>query len=329
MFWREFCPGHRILCIEWWCYPRIHSFRDAFVWLNDTIHTDPGIMVNMQYRLLHSCLNLFHARPICKAALSSQYQTLNFVHAQRYKKLIPQKYKMHFLATQVLLLLDGDSRLPHFAPIHIKMWRWSGWFGVTAGHIRLFVPTESILMPSGSLYTNRSQIVPSETPLRSLRRLGDICLMHCGICELGLSAAQTENGHLCFNKPGHYWCRICSVAYSSPSHYLNQSFLIVNWTRGTIFQCNLNQNTTNFVDVNEFENVVGKLVVILCQCIQCINDSSTYDTYCIQNYTYLTSHSIWRCFVFYFVLLRLGYGRLYNHALSQCQGHHTEDSWIQ
>ena len=31
----------------------------------------------------------------------------------------------------------------------------------TARHFRLFVPTESILIPSGSLYTNRSQIVPS------------------------------------------------------------------------------------------------------------------------------------------------------------------------
>ena len=76
---------------------------------------------------------------------------------------------MHFLATQVLLLLDGDSRLPHFAPIHIKMWRWSGWYGFTAGHIRLFVPTESILIPSGSLYTNRSQIVPPEAKMYAHR----------------------------------------------------------------------------------------------------------------------------------------------------------------
>ena len=84
MFWREFCPEHRILCIEWWLYPRIYSFRNAFVWLNHPIRTDPGVMFNIQHRLLHGCINLSNFRPICKAALSSHYRTLNFVHTHRH-----------------------------------------------------------------------------------------------------------------------------------------------------------------------------------------------------------------------------------------------------
>ena len=41
----------------------------------------------------------------------------------------------------------------------------------TARHFRLFVPTESILIPSGSLYTNRSPIVPPEAKRHTHRDL--------------------------------------------------------------------------------------------------------------------------------------------------------------
>ena len=58
---------------------------------------------------------------------------------------------MYFLATQVLPLLDGDSSsLPPFSNIHIKMWRWSRWYGFTGHHFRLFVPAESTCMPAGA-----------------------------------------------------------------------------------------------------------------------------------------------------------------------------------
>ena len=154
MFWREFCPGHRIFCIEWWLYLSINSFRNAFKWLNDTIRSDPGVMFNIQHRLLQSCLNLFQLLILC-------------THIGTQNKC--QKTGMHFLATQVLSLLDGDSSLPPFCLIHIKMWRWSRWYGFTARNFRLFVPAESILMPSGSTYTKMSKIIPPEAKMHTQR----------------------------------------------------------------------------------------------------------------------------------------------------------------
>ena len=46
------------------------------------------------------------------------------------------------------------------------------------------------------------------------------------------------------------------VACSAPSHYLNQCWLIVNWTPGNIFQWNLNQNSIIFIQENTVENVI-------------------------------------------------------------------------
>ena len=36
--------------------------------------------------------------------------------------------------------------------------------------------------------------------------------------------------HICVNESGQYWFRWWLVAYSAPSHYLNQCWGIVNWT---------------------------------------------------------------------------------------------------
>ena len=40
-----------------------------------------------------------------------------------------------------------------------------------------------------------------------------------------------------------------------PSQYLNQCWFTVDWTHGNKFQWNFNQNTTLFIQENEFENV--------------------------------------------------------------------------
>ena len=74
-----------------------------------------------------------------------------------------KKYGMHFHATQVLSSLDSGSNLPPFSLIDIKMCRYIRRYSFGTGHFRLFVPTESILIPTGSLYTHRSQIVPPES----------------------------------------------------------------------------------------------------------------------------------------------------------------------
>ena len=52
------------------------------------------------------------------------------------------------------------------------------------------------------------------------------------------------------------WLIACSV----PSHYLNQCWLIVNWTLRNKLHRNSNKSTQLFIHENEFENVVCKMV---------------------------------------------------------------------
>ena len=48
-----------------------------------------------------------------------------------------------------------------------------------------------------------------------------------------------------------------------PSHYLNQCWLIVNWTPENSFHWNINQSKTNSIQENVLEDVVWKTAVIL------------------------------------------------------------------
>ena len=41
--------------------------------------------------------------------------------------------------------------------------------------------------------------------------------------------------HVCVSESHQHWLRLWLVAYSAPSHYLNQCWDIVNWTLGTNF----------------------------------------------------------------------------------------------
>ena len=52
------------------------------------------------------------------------------------------------------------------------------------------------------------------------------------------------------------------VAWSTPSHYLNQVWCVYNWNLGNKFRWNLNRNTTLFIQKNEFENAVCKRAAI-------------------------------------------------------------------
>ena len=49
--------------------------------------------------------------------------------------------------------------------------------------------------------------------------------------------------HICIRELDHYWFRWWLATCLSPSHYLNWSWLIVNWKLRNQFQWNLNQNT--------------------------------------------------------------------------------------
>ena len=58
--------------------------------------------------------------------------------------------------------------------------------------------------------------------------------------------------HICVSESGQHWLRWWVVAYSAPSHYLNQCWVIVNWTLSRKLQWNLNKNTKLFIGGNAF-----------------------------------------------------------------------------
>ena len=59
--------------------------------------------------------------------------------------------------------------------------------------------------------------------------------------------------HICVSEWGQHWFRWCLVTYSAPSHYLNQCWVIVNWTLGDKLQWYFNQNTKPFIHEKEFK----------------------------------------------------------------------------
>ena len=71
--------------------------------------------------------------------------------------------------------------------------------------------------------------------------------------------------HIDVTKLGHRWFRWWRrIACSAPSHYLNQCWLIVNWTLRNKYQWHLNRNSNFFIAENQIENVVCKMAAILC-----------------------------------------------------------------
>ena len=69
--------------------------------------------------------------------------------------------------------------------------------------------------------------------------------------------------HICVNESGQHWFRQWLVAYSVPSHYLNQCWVIVNWTLRNKFQWNCYQNTKLFIHENVSENIICEMAAIL------------------------------------------------------------------
>ena len=63
-------------------------------------------------------------------------------------------------------------------------------------------------------------------------------------------------------------------AWSAPSHYLNQRWIIVNWTLANIFQWTFNLNTTIFIEENARQSVICEMASILSrpQCVKDITD---------------------------------------------------------
>ena len=75
--------------------------------------------------------------------------------------------------------------------------------------------------------------------------------------------------HICVTNLGHHWFRWWLVAWSAPSHCLNQCCVIVNLTLGNKLgskQSNCVQNLNIFIQDNAFENVLWKMAAICFGC---------------------------------------------------------------
>ena len=68
--------------------------------------------------------------------------------------------------------------------------------------------------------------------------------------------------HICVSELGQHWFKWWLVAYSAPSHYLSQCWVIVDWTLRNKLQWNFNQNTKRFIHENASENIVCEMVAI-------------------------------------------------------------------
>ena len=87
----------------------------------------------------------------------------------------------------------------------------------------------------------------------------------------------------------HMFVGNLTIAWSAPSHYLNQCWNIVNWTIRNKFQLNCYRNWKIFSQENAFENVVWKMAAIMSR-PQCVNFKVTCQNYDYDFETYHTPH---------------------------------------
>ena len=85
--------------------------------------------------------------------------------------------------------------------------------------------------------------------------------------------------HICVSRKYLDWFK-WSPVWGQP--YLNQWWLIDNWTLGNKFNYNLNQNTTMCISGNSFEYVVYKMADTLCrtECMQSCNQIKINYVFC-------------------------------------------------
>ena len=91
--------------------------------------------------------------------------------------------------------------------------------------------------------------------------------------QLPLNSLRPSDAYICISKRRHHWSRYWLVAWSAPSHYLNQCWYIVNSNLGNTLQhvqWNFNRNYNIFIQEDAFESVVCEMAAILPQ-PQCIN----------------------------------------------------------
>ena len=73
--------------------------------------------------------------------------------------------------------------------------------------------------------------------------------------EIVISSHLSRVTYICVSELGHHWFRQWLVAYSTPRHYLNQWWHLVNWIIGNKVPC-------NFIFKIDFEIVASKTATI-------------------------------------------------------------------
>ena len=99
--------------------------------------------------------------------------------------------------------------------------------------------------------------------------------------------------HICVSKLDHHCFRSRLVACTAPSHYLNQCWIIVNWTLRNKLQCNLNRNSNIFIQENAFESDVCETAAILSR-PQCVNSLCPSDATWRHRSGSTLAHGAWR-----------------------------------
>ena len=90
-------------------------------------------------------------------------------------------------------------------------------------------------------------------------------------CDKLLNSLRPSDAYM-LQWANHHWFSSWLVAWSAPSHYLNQCWNIANWTIKDYIQWNRNQSSYIFTSENAFENVVYETAAILSrpQCVKMV-----------------------------------------------------------
>ena len=94
----------------------------------------------------------------------------------------------------------------------------------------------------------------------------------CGLNTNYINSLRLSNAYM-RRWSNHHRFRQWLVAWSAPSHYLNQCWNIVNWTLGNKLQWNFNRNSNISFLENALESVVCEIAAILSRS-QCVKEAS-------------------------------------------------------
>ena len=104
--------------------------------------------------------------------------------------------------------------------------------------------------------------------------------------NLSVNSLRPSDAYM-LQQTNRHWFRQWLVAWSAPSHYLNQCWDIAHWTHRNKLQWNFYQNSYIFIQENPFENGVWKMASILSR-HQCVKPTETIQKWPKTQYFILT-----------------------------------------